>query len=65
MKLRTLIACWLIFLLAAGASSPRPPGAEGDRAGFSERGNEVTLFALGLIDTGYRFYSYGDAMAIL
>ena len=59
MKLRTLIACWLAFLLVACASTSRPPegwpGTVADRAGFSERGNEVTLFALGLIDTGYRF----------
>ena len=59
MKIRTLIAGGLAVLLAACASAPPPPErlpeAASDRAGFSAKGNEVTLFAIGLIDTGYRF----------
>ncbi|WP_301100746.1 C40 family peptidase [Propionivibrio sp.] len=53
MQIRTLIAGGLLLLLAACASAPPPPDAQ--RAAFSEKGNEVALFALGLIDTGYRF----------
>ena len=59
MKIRTLIAGGLAVLLAACASAPPPPErlpeAASDRTGFSAKGNEVTLFAIGLIDTGYRF----------
>ena len=60
MKIRTLIAGSLAVLLAACASAPPPaparlPEQSSDRAGFPARGNEVALFALGLIDTGYRF----------
>ncbi|MFZ4538023.1 C40 family peptidase [Propionivibrio sp.] len=53
------MACWLVYLLAAcGSAPPRPellPDRQTKRAEFSEQGNEVTLYALGLIDTGYRF----------
>ena len=60
MKIRTLIAGGLAVLLVACASAPPPasarlPESSSDRAGFSAKGNEVALFALGLIDTGYRF----------
>jgi len=57
MKMRPLIAAGLASFLVACASMPRPGGysAPAERAGFSAKGNEVTLFALGLIDTGYRF----------
>ncbi|MBS1228537.1 MAG: hypothetical protein H6R17_1814 [Proteobacteria bacterium] len=57
MKIRTLIVASLCIVLAACASapSPRSPAPAAERAGFSAKGNEVTLFALGLIDTGYRF----------
>ena len=59
MKIRTLIVAGLVVLLAACASAPpssqRSAEAPSARAGFSAKGNEVTLFALGLIDTGYRF----------
>jgi cell wall-associated NlpC family hydrolase len=52
----TLIA--LGVLLAACGSVPpsaeRPEPFDG-RPAASEKGNEVALFALGLIDTGYRF----------
>ena len=35
--------------------SPVPDSALSKRAPFSEKGQEVALFAMGLIDTGYRF----------
>ena len=50
----------LILLLIAGCGVlPKPPGA-GAPAGSSSRpadprGHEIALFALGLVDTGYRF----------
>ena len=59
MWIRPLITCWMtIFLVACGSVPPAPERsaeAPAIRPGFSEKGNEVTLFALGLIDTGYRF----------
>lgn len=59
MQIRSLIACISVVLLAAcGIAPPSPdrsPDASADRAGYSPQGNEVTLFALGLVDTGYRF----------
>ena len=59
MQIRTLITCWLAFLLAACTGTPPVPertsASQTKRAEFSEQGNEVTLYALGLIDTGYRF----------
>jgi cell wall-associated NlpC family hydrolase len=57
-KMLLLLACSLAVLLAACGSTP--PSA--DRSAvyapdlpISERGQEVAIFALGLIDTGYRF----------
>ena len=35
--------------------SPAPDSGAGKRAPFSEKGQEVALYAMGLIDTGYRF----------
>ena len=60
MKIHPLIAGGLAVLLTSCASVPPPsPGRASEpaseRAGFSAKGNEVALFALGLIDTGYRF----------
>ena len=58
LKLRTWLACGLMSLLAAcGSVPPAPESSAGlpPRAAYSETGQEVTLFALGLIDTGYRF----------
>jgi cell wall-associated NlpC family hydrolase len=59
MDLRTVLCCGLAFLLAACVGAPPAPErgvvAPVDRVAFSEKGNEITLFALGLIDTGYRF----------
>lgn len=40
------------LLLAACGSTPKQPAAERPQ---SERGREVAIFALSLIDTGYRF----------
>lgn len=57
---RRLALAVLVAQLAA-ACAPLPsavPGAPlrpGERPAVSEKGNEVALFALGLIDTGYRF----------
>lgn len=50
-KALTLFACGTLLLLAACGSVP--PVAE--RQSISERGQDVAIFALGLIDTGYRF----------
>jgi len=59
MQIRSLMSCALILLVAACSSTPpvpeRVPEAQVKRPDFSEKGNEVALFALGLIDTGYRF----------
>ena len=59
MQIHTLIACILAFLLAACGSAPPSPRQSSDALArseaYSKQGNEVTLFALGLIDTGYRF----------
>ena len=54
--MRSLVACGLAFFLAAcGLMSPAPDSGAGKRAPFSEKGQEVALYAMGLIDTGYRF----------
>jgi cell wall-associated NlpC family hydrolase len=55
---RTLAACGLVLVLAACGMSPvieRSPETQSLRPEDSEQGHEVVLFALGLIDTGYRF----------
>ena len=45
-----------LFLAACGSLPPTPErGASTRSTNYSETGIEVTLFALGLIDTGYRF----------
>ena len=54
----TWLACGLLLVLAACGSVPPAQRSSADlppRAEYSETGHEVTLFALGLIDTGYRF----------
>ncbi len=56
----TIIACGLtIFLASCGSISLTPeqaaPAASSRQAGLSRVGHEVTLYALGLVDTGYRF----------
>jgi cell wall-associated NlpC family hydrolase len=61
MRLTLLIPVCLISALLAACSSPGPqptastePALESTRAG-SQRGNDIVFYALGLIDTGYRF----------
>jgi cell wall-associated NlpC family hydrolase len=49
-----LLACCAALLLTACSSTPVIERAP-ERSQISERGHEVALFALGLIDTGYRF----------
>lgn len=56
----TIIVCGLaIFLAACGSTPPTPdqatPASSSRPAGLPGVGHEVTLYALGLIDTGYRF----------
>ena len=52
--------CCVLLLVVTGCATP-PPVSEPPRAAapiaapYSDKGNEVALFALGLIDTGYRF----------
>lgn len=53
-------AVWmLLLLLSACSSTPHGPPQRLDtalpRSEWSEKGNDVTLFALSLLDTGYRF----------
>lgn len=59
MRASVLIALSLLFALLAACSGPalRPVASAGTIAppAISEKGNEVALYALGLIDTGYRF----------
>ena len=59
-KLILLFLCCIAALLAACGSTPSAPERSGahstpDLSPISERGHEVAIFALGLIDTGYRF----------
>ena len=58
--LSSLLAILVALLLAAcGTPGSRPGAASGTITqvplAISEKGNEVALYALGLIDTGYRF----------
>ena len=59
MQIRILTACIVFCLLAACGSVPptaeQTPQLRSKNNGFNEQGHEVTLFALSLIDTGYRF----------
>ena len=59
MQIQTLIACGLVIGLTACTSVPstseKAAEVQSSRAGYSEKGQEVVLFALGLLDTGYRF----------
>jgi cell wall-associated NlpC family hydrolase len=53
------MTCGLVFLFVGCGSEPPTPDLpempQTSRAGYSEKGHEVTLYALGLIDTGYHF----------
>ena len=51
------VAAAVLLLAACGSPGPRPGTSAGTIAPLpiSEKGNEVALYALGLIDTGYRF----------
>jgi cell wall-associated NlpC family hydrolase len=54
-KVFRLVICCSALLLAACSSSPPIFERAAERPQVSEHGHEVALFALGLIDTGYRF----------
>jgi cell wall-associated NlpC family hydrolase len=58
MALRSLLLLTFIFVLAAcGGPAPRPVASPETIAPtrLSEKASDVVLYALGLIDTGYRF----------
>jgi len=58
MSIRTWILCCCALLLAACGSVPQRDQASisyAKRPAASGKGSEVVLYALGLIDTGYRF----------
>ena len=58
MRPHLLIACIVSLLLAACANKPPPSASSPPRAerpASSAKGNDVVIFALSLIDTGYRF----------
>ena len=54
--LQILVASVLSLLLVACGSTPAPrASSSADRPLASEKGMDVVIFALGLIDTNYRF----------
>lgn len=53
-KMLVLVACIAAALLSACSSTPPSPARTQEQP-VSHRGNDVAIFALGLIDTGYRF----------
>jgi len=56
MSIKTWILCCCALLLAACGSVPqREHSPYAERPPASGKGSEVVLYALGLIDTGYRF----------
>lgn len=62
MRAPLLTACLVSLLLAACGSTPptpapdrSPPAKLPDRPASNPKAHEVVIFALGLIDTGYRF----------
>lgn len=56
MQLKIFLCCLALLLSACGTTPARRDGMRlRERPAVSDRGNEVALYALGLIDTGYRF----------
>jgi cell wall-associated NlpC family hydrolase len=56
MPLKIVLCCLALLLSACGTTPARRDSmSQRERPAASERGNEVALYALGLIDTGYRF----------
>ncbi|MBN8454142.1 C40 family peptidase [Accumulibacter sp.] len=59
MRVRTLLTCLVPLLLLACSSTPPAPGRTAQqpaaRPASSDKAHDVVIFALGLIDTGYRF----------
>jgi cell wall-associated NlpC family hydrolase len=54
-KVVYLLVCIVAALLSACGSTPSSPERAAEQRPISQRGNDVAIFALGLIDTGYRF----------
>ena len=55
MTIRNLFICCLALLLAAcGGTGSVRPGSE-DNTPISDKGNDIVIYSLGLIDTNYRF----------
>ena len=50
-----IMLCCLALLLSACGTAPAGRDRISERPAASETGNEVVLYALGLLDTGYRF----------
>ncbi|MGB6055608.1 MAG: C40 family peptidase [Burkholderiaceae bacterium] len=56
MSIRAWLACFCSFLIVACSSVPQREAVPyAERGPDSGKGSEVVLYALGLIDTGYRF----------
>lgn len=59
MPVRHFFVCCFVLLLAACSSTPPAPDTNysepSRRAEYSEKGQNVAIFAMGLIDNGYRF----------
>ncbi len=55
---RLAVCCLALVLAACSSTPPAPdtgPASPSRRASYSEKGQEVAIYAMGLIDTGYRF----------
>ncbi|MCM8595867.1 C40 family peptidase [Accumulibacter sp.] len=59
MRVHLLVSCSIAIVLAACAGRPPAPvdasRRPADRLASSAQGNDVVIFALSLVDTGYRF----------